>query len=445
MKHLPNILVVDDEASVRYTLRSIFEEEGWSVQEAADGQAALDALSRASFDLVVTDLRMPRLDGLGLLRELKCIPDAPKAIVVTAHGSEKAAVEAMKLGALDYFPKPFDADQVVHVLRRAMLPVRLAAENQALRAELALARNMTFESDSMRKVALLVERAARRDITVLLTGESGTGKELVARALVKTSPRANKPFVVFNCAAIPRELAEAEFFGHSRGAFTGADKARKGLFREANGGTLFLDEVGELDLLTQGALLRVLQEREVRPVGEERSLPVDVRVLAATNRNLAQEVEAGRFRTDLYYRLNVVCIHIPPLRERREDIVPLATSFARRFGERFGMKNVELSERVLQRLHDASWPGNVRELEHVVERLVALSTEAYIDEDPFTQEPLSADSQASASLKERVAQFEKQLIREELERCGNNHSETARRLQLSRITLLDKLDRYGLR
>jgi two-component system response regulator HydG len=441
------ILVIDDEPAVRYTLRAILEDAGFAVDEAADGLAGLARLRGGGVDLVLTDLHMPGLDGLALLDALPGLPGAPRAIVVTAHGSERVAVDAMKRGALDYFAKPFDADEIVRVLRRALETVRLTRENDTLRAERLLSRTMVFESPGMRRVAERVERAAGRDVTVLITGESGTGKELVARALVKGSPRADRPYLRFNCAALPRELAEAELFGHSRGAFTGAARPRAGLFREAEGGTVLLDEIGELDPAVQAALLRVLQEREVQPVGEDRAVPIDVRIVAATNLDLAEAVEQGRFRHDLFYRLNVVTIHVPPLRDRPEDIVPLAEHFAHRFGERYGLGPARLSARVLDRLRGARWPGNVRELEHVIERLVALAAGPVIDEDPFEDEPSAPPSAEAddADLKARVSRFERELVAAALTRAGGNQSEAARQLGVSRITLIDKMKRYGLR
>ena len=441
----PVVLVVDDEPGVRYTLRAILEDQGWTVEEAADGLDGLERVRRGGIDLVLTDLRMPRLDGMQLLVELAALPGAPRAVVITAHGSERHAVDAMKRGALDYFAKPFEADEIVRVVRRSLEQLRLADENRRLRARLALGRTMVFESPAMVKVAELVERVAPRDVTVLITGESGTGKELVARAIVRASPRAERPYVRFNCAALPRELAEAELFGHSRGAFTGAARARPGLFREADGGTLLLDEIGELDPATQGALLRVLQEREVRPVGEDRPVKVDVRVLAATNRDLTRDVEQGRFRKDLFYRLDVVTIRVPPLRERPEDVVPLAELFAGRFGDRFGLEHPRLSEAVLERLRRHAWPGNVRELEHVIERLVALAGDPVLDADPFGNESADPAAAGEPGLRERVAAFERGLVAEALARCQGNQSEAARQLGISRVTLIDKLKRHGLR
>jgi len=296
----------------------------------------------------------------------------------------------------------------------------------------------------------LVERVAQRDVTVLIVGESGTGKELVAQAIVRASARSDGPYVQFNCAALPRELAEAELFGHQRGAFTGAATARVGLFREADGGTLLLDEIGELEPVTQGKLLRALQQREVRPLGADRPVRVDVRIVAATNRDLSAAVGSGGFREDLFYRLDVVQIQVPPLRERSEDIVPLAQHFAERFAHRYGLGPPQLSPELLANLQDASWPGNVRQLENTIERLLALAdgpnigVEALtgLDEAPSKPSPRTA---AALSLRERVAMFERGLVLNELERCHGNQSAAARRLGISRPTLIDKLKKYGLR
>ncbi|WP_163991439.1 sigma-54-dependent transcriptional regulator [Pyxidicoccus caerfyrddinensis] len=439
------VLVVDDDDGVRYTLRGMFEDAGLEVEEAADGEAGLERLKRGGVDLVVSDLRMPRMDGLELLRQSRSLVPVPKVILVTAHGSERHAVEAMKLGALDYFRKPFVVDEVLAVVRRAVGLVRLEAENERLQGEVNLLKSMVFASQAMSRLALLIQRVAPRDVTVLLTGESGTGKERVTEALVRASSRAEKPFVRFNCAALTPELAEAELFGHTRGAFTGAVRARNGLFREADGGTLFLDEIGELDAATQAKLLRVLQEGEVRPVGEDRAYRIDVRIVAATHRDLAQRVASGLFREDLYYRLKVVHLHVPPLRQRPEDIPVLARHFLGRFAERFGTAPVAVTPELLARLTAHPWPGNVRELENALESAVALSLDGTLDLSLLPGgTPGSAEPAVRAGLKERVGAYERGLIVAALEGAKGNRSEAARLLDISRATLHDKLRKYGL-
>ncbi len=439
-----SVLVVDDEASLRYTLREILEAAGLVVGEASDGLMALEIMEKQRFSLVISDLRMPRLDGMGLLHKLQGMPGSPPVIVITAHGSERQAVEAMKAGASDYFRKPFDVDELVAVVLRHLRSAQLAEENERLTGELNLSKSLVFSSQAMSRLAVLVARIAPREVTVLITGESGTGKERVAEALVRGSPRAHRPFVRFNCAALTPELAEAELFGHTRGAFTGAQKARPGLFREADGGTLLLDEVGELHGLTQGKLLRVLQEGEIRPVGEDRARKVDVRILAATHRDLKERVAHGAFREDLFYRLNVVQLHIPPLRERPEDIPPLVHHFLRLFAERFGVPKVPPSSRILERLLGWGWPGNVRELEHAVESLVALSPEGELDESLLPGEGGDRRETAVLSLKQRVEAYERGLLVEALRASRGNRSEAARSLGMGRVTLHDKLRKYQL-
>ena len=437
------VLVVDDDPGVRYTLREIFEAEGLEVDEAGDGEAALERLEAAPAALVVTDLRMPRLDGMALLRRLVARAPAPRVVLITAHGSERQAVEAMKAGAWDYFRKPFDTEELLAVVRRAVEAVRLSHENERLAGEVALARTMIFVSEAMRRLAVLVGRVAPRDVTVLLGGESGVGKERVAEAIVLASRRAGRPFVRFNCAALSPELAEAELFGHARGAFTGAVRARPGLFREADGGTVLLDEVGELSPSTQGKLLRVLQDGEVRPVGEERARAVDVRVLAATHRDLEALVRAGAFREDLYYRLKVVELRVPALRERPEDVPVLARHFLDRYAERFGVAPLRIPEGLLDALAARQWPGNVRELENAVESLVALSPPEGLDPALL---PASSGGAGGPplSLRRRVEAYERGLLVEALREASGNRSEAARRLGVSRVTLHDKLAKYGL-
>ncbi len=448
-------LVVDDDPGVRYTLVGVLEDLDIEVLEAGEGKAALGLLEREAVDLIITDLRMPELDGMQLLAELRRRADSPllagplaKIIMITAHGSERAAVDAMKAGAYDYFRKPFDLDELSLVIERALASVRMAAERERLIGERNLARELVFESSAMSRVALLVHRVAPRDVTVLITGESGTGKERIAEAIVAGSKRAERPFVRFNCAALTSELAEAELFGHAKGAFTGAHRRRSGLFREADGGTILLDEVGELEPSVQAKLLRVLQEGEIRPVGEDQPLAIDVRVLAATHRDLAARVREGKFREDLYYRLKVVELGVPALRERPEDIAPLARHFLRRAATRFGV-TVREPPGLLARLSSMPWPGNVRQLENAIESLVALSDEGeldlgVLDGGEAALGELACGEGPQLSLKLKLEAFERGLLISALEAAHGKRSEAAKALQIGRATLHDKLRKYGL-
>jgi two-component system response regulator HydG len=458
-------LVVDDDSSVRYTVRGILEHAKLEVDEAADGVEALAKVEAKSYELVVTDIQMPRMNGLELLKKIRERPaPQPKVIVITAHGSERHAVEAIKSGAFDYFKKPFEIEEMMAVVRRATESVRLTAEVERLSGELNLSRSLIFTSPAMSKLAVLVQRIAPRDVTVLLTGESGTGKERVAEALVAASQRADKPFLRFNCAALTAELAEAELFGHTRGAFTGAVKARPGLFREADGGTILLDEIGELPAAVQAKLLRVLQEGEVRPVGEDQAVKVDVRIIAATHRDLMQMSTEGKFREDLYYRLKVVHLRIPPLRERPEDIPVLARHFLGEFSRRFGVGPFKLTPSLLERLNAYAWPGNVRELENALESLVALAQGPELDLSLLPHAPPTAAAKAATveaassvpaptapeaaagavDLKARIDAYERGIIVNALEMARGNRSQAARTLGINRATLHGKLRKYGL-
>lgn len=439
------ILVVDDETAVRFSLQVILEDAGHTVLKAESATQALDMIeTRDDIDLIVSDLKMPGMSGMDLMAALKERSDAPKVVVVTAHGSERDAVAALHAGALDYYlPKPFEAHEIIHVVGRSLERCMLSRENRQLRARWNLAKTMVFASEAMGRVAELVDRVAARHLSVLITGESGVGKELIAEAIVHGSSRSDRPFVRFNCAALPRELIEAELFGHQKGAFTGAERHRPGLFREADGGTILLDEVGELDPLAQASLLRVLQTGAVRPVGSDREEKVDVRVLSATHRNLLSEKHG--FRSDLYYRLNVVEIPVPPLRKRPDDILPLVRAFANEAARRFQVEVPDFEASALAHLKAQAWPGNVRELKHTVDRLVALATGPTIrksDLDPVGHDdPSPAES---TSLRSQVDAFEQNLIEATLQACVHNQSEAARRLQVSRGTLISKMKKYGI-
>ncbi len=446
----PRVLIADDDAGVRYTLEEIFTGAGHDVVAVKDGEAALARATEERFDLIVTDLRMPKLDGLGLLeglalRGLGRDTGGPPVVLITAHGSERHAVEAMKRGAYDYFHKPFEVDELLQVAARALESSRLAAENTRLGAELNLSRSLLYASPSMSRLAELVARVAPRDVTVLVIGESGTGKERIAEAIVRASRRAARPFVRFNCASLTQELAEAELFGHTRGAFTGADRARPGLFREADGGTLFLDELGELDLHVQAKLLRVLQSGEVRPVGDDRTHRVDVRIIGATHRDIAQMVKEGKFREDLHYRLKIVELFVPPLRERAEDIPLLANEFLRRAAARFGVPRPALGPTLADALLRRAWPGNVRELEHAIESLVAMSADGELDLSLLDERPTTpGDPGEDAPLRDRVEAYERTLVSQALARAGGNRSEAARALRIGRATLHEKMAKYRI-
>ena len=445
------VLVIDDDPSMLVMLREVAEEHGYVAATASTGQQGLARLEGA--DVVVTDLQMPGMSGIDVVRAVREQDAMVPVVVLTAHGSEKAAVAAMKAGAYDYLTKPVDIDEVAFVLERAVATRELRQANRQLSSERSLGRRLIAESLAMRKLLTAVERVADKDVTVLIRGETGTGKELIASLIHAGSRRASKPFVRFNCAAISAALAESLLFGHVKGAFTDARNASPGYFAEADGGTLVLDEVGELASGTQAVLLRALQEGEIQRVGSPRPLKVDVRVIASTNRDLLAEVRAGRFREDLYYRLAVVELVAPPLRDRATDIPMLAEEFARRYGERFGLKHVRLTPDLIGRLGTRDWPGNVRQLENTMARLIALSTDGVIDGAMYDQQASTLEPsgeaergslEAGPSLAEQVSAFERNLVLQALEAASWNQSEAARILSTRRSTLLDKIKKYSI-
>jgi two-component system response regulator AtoC len=452
---LKSVLIVDDDASMRHLLSVILTDRGYEARAVSGGEDALRELAVRDYDLVLTDVRMPGMGGLELLAAIQSAHPELMVIVMSAYGSHDAAVAAMKAGAYDYLSKPFRPDEVVLVLRKAEERERLTRENRRLRRELSGGGGLdplVGPGEAMQAVQRQVRKLAPQRTTVLLTGESGTGKELVARALHDLSPRAAFPFVAVNCGAIPAELIESELFGHARGAFTDAVRAKKGLAAEADGGTLFLDEVGELPLALQPKLLRFLQEEEVRPVGENRAAKVDVRVVAATARDLGKAAGAGQFREDLYYRLDVVEIRLPPLRERTEDIEPLARHFLARLAPlRPDLSRLELSEGAREALLGWRWPGNVRELRHALERAVVLADGPLIREEDLPDAVRSAPEAPAApaadgdlSVKRATRALEERLIRAALERTGGNRTRAAQLLDLSYRALLYKIKEYGL-
>ena len=449
----PIILIVDDDSSHRAMLRTVLRGWGYATDEADDGDTAVEKVKERAYDAVLSDVRMARMDGISAIREILHHNPSIPVLVMTAWQSVETAVAALRLGAYDYLEKPLDFDLLHLTLERALDHTRLAAENRELREYIRESPSgLLGRSPRMRELIEMVNTVAPTEATVLITGESGTGKERVARAIQEASARRGKAFVTVNCAALNESLLESELFGHEKGAFTGADKRRDGRFLQADGGTLFLDEIGEISLLMQVKLLRAIQQREIQRVGGDATLKVDVRIVAATNRNLLDEVAAGRFREDLYYRLNVVSIQVPSLQERSEDIPLLAEHFLKVFGER-NRKDVKgFTPKAMDMLIKYPWPGNVRELENAVERAVVLLFGSYVSErelplavtQAYEQEDDTEPSALSVPLEGATLEdVEREAILRMLDSVGDNKSEAAKRLGISRKTLHTKLKRYG--
>lgn len=448
------VLVIDDEESIRHMLSMILKKAGYTVRAVENGEDALKELLSGSFDLVITDVRMPKLGGLELLDELGERGIDTTVIVMSAFGNRELAIEAIQRGAYDYIDKPFKKDEILLTLAKAEERQQLRRENEQLkRAQKTHPRfeNIVGDSDQMAAVFKTVEKVADYKSTVLISGESGTGKELVAQALHDLSPRSNGPWIPINCGAIPANLLESELFGHRKGAFTDASRDKKGLFQEADKGTIFLDEIAELPHALQVKLLRVLQEGEVRRVGDNISSPIDVRVIAASLRNLRKEVEDGRFREDLFYRLNVINIELPPLRARRDDIPLLIEHFIEIQNERLGTSIKGVAPEALELMMQYSWPGNVRELQNCIERGVVLASSDQID-DTILPERIreSSDelkqlfSSDELSIKKISVAMERILIRRALEQTEGNRTNAAKLLEISHRALLYKIKDYGL-
>ena len=441
------ILVADDDESLRRVIEFSLAAEGYEVRTVADGAQALEQLRNERFDLLLSDMKMPGLSGLELLKRALELDRDIKVILITAYATIQQAVEAVKLGAFDYLTKPFEKEELSVTIEKALRFKRLETENVELRSRLDGAdyvRGIIGTSPAIKNVLNLLSKVAPTDATVLITGESGTGKEIIARAIHKKSSRSAREFVPVNCAAIPKELVESELFGHVRGAFTGAIRDKKGKFQIADGGTIFLDEIGDLGLGLQAKILRALQERVVEPVGSEKSIAVDVRIVAATNADLRRKVAEGTFREDLFYRLNVIPMFMPPLRERKEDIPLFLAHFAEQFAPG---QNVMFSPELVRRLMSHDWPGNVRELENLVERMIVMRRSNVVDETiwpegaaPAAPGPHRAGERASLSLHEA----EKELILRALEKSRWNKSEAARILEVPRHVLLYRMKTYGL-
>lgn len=444
------ILLADDDVALRRIIQFKLKQRGYEVTATADGEEALSALRKSGFDLLLSDMKMPKLNGLELLKEAKKVQPDIEVILITAYAAVSQAVEAVKLGAFDYLTKPFEDDQLFVTIEKAVKFKRLEDENKLLKEQLSglgSAKQMVGVSSSFKQLVGLIEKVAPTDATVLISGESGTGKELVAKSLHRLSGRNKREFVAVNCAAIPKELLESELFGHVRGAFTGAVKDKKGKFEQADGGTLFLDEISELGIELQAKLLRAVQERVIEPVGSEQRQEVDVRLIAATNANLRERVNSGRFREDLLYRLNVIPVVVPPLRDRREDIPFLVKTFIERLAPD---RHITVPANLMKVLTEHFWPGNIRELENLMERMTILRKA-----DELSLDDLPADFGMAESFEggteqiestERVTFYEaeKQLIVAALEKFGWNRTKAAVYLSIPRHILIYRIKKFGI-
>ena len=448
------ILVVDDEAKMRRVLQMMLEENGCQVDLAEGAEKALSRMKEVTFSLIITDMKMPGMSGLQLLKEIKKLDEGIPVVVMTAYGTIPTAIEAMKAGAHDYVLKPFDMEEMKTVVEKALEREKLLRRSQYLQEELEAKYqfdNIVGESSKMKEVFRLISQVAPTKSTVLVSGESGTGKELIARSVHHRSPREDQPFVVVNCAALPENLLESELFGHLKGAFTGAHRDRRGRFTLADGGSIFLDEIGAMSPGLQAKILRVLQEKEFEPVGGTRSIQVDVRIIAATNQDLKMAVEEGSFREDLYYRLNVVPIHLPPLRERKEDIPLLAYHFLRRYSQELTKGVSEISPEALGLMLEYDWPGNIRELENAIERAMVLSKGNTLSVETL---PLVSSSQEAEVGDENISyqeakkavleSFERRFFTRILKEAGGNVSQAARQAQIDRKNLYQKMKELRL-
>jgi two-component system nitrogen regulation response regulator NtrX len=448
----PTILVVDDEPGVRSSLSGVLRDEGYAVEAVSSGEACLERVTRGPVDLIVLDVWLPGMDGLATLARLRERQVDSQVVLISGHGNIESAVRAIKLGAFDFVEKPLSLDKTVLVVRNALRQRRLEDENRALRARVDRTRTMVGESYAMRQLREQVAMAAPTNGRVLIYGENGTGKELVARTIHALSRRRNAAFIEVNCAAIPEELIESELFGHVRGAFTGAVADRRGKFEAADGGTIFLDEIGDMSVKTQAKVLRVLQEQTMEPVGGTGRITVDARVLAATNKDLQAEIRSGGFREDLYFRLNVIPIFVPPLRERQQDIALLADHFMAEFAREYGRKLKRFDASATTIIEHYPWPGNVRELRNVIERLmimvpgdiISFEDLSFLDHNAGSRVPVGDASPERLTLHEARDRFERDLILRTLAEQQGNMSRTADVLGVERSNLYRKMRTFGI-
>jgi two-component system response regulator AtoC len=458
INHQKRLLIVDDEKNMCHLLSVLLEKSGYRTDTANDGLEAIDKLKERNFDFILCDIKMPKMDGMDFLKSADQLLENSTVIMMSAYGTIDTAVEAMKLGAYDYISKPFKTDEVLLSLKKAEEREKLKRENLVLKKRIANIQerysflNMVAKSDSMRNIFVLAEKVAQYDTTVLITGESGTGKELIAKGIHLKSSRCKQPLIPVNCGGVPETLLESEFFGYKKGAFTGADRDKKGLFEEADCGSILLDEIGELPISLQVKLLRVLQENEIRPVGDAKSKKINTRIIAATARDLEKEVDQGTFRKDLYYRLNVVQIRVPSLRQRKEDIPLLCEHFIKKYNERFGKNIKGVEKQAMALLLDHSWAGNVRELENVIERAIILSDHQVLQLENFPPEMISnkgstkdfSEIFSGFSLKEAQKKLEKEMIVKALEATEGNRTKASQLLDISHPSLLTKIKNYDI-
>lgn len=449
---MANILLIDDEKSIRKTLREILEYEGYVVDEASDGSEGFRMIQEGDYDIVLCDIKMPKMDGMEVLEKSQVAHADVPFIMISGHGTLETAVEAVKKGAFDYVAKPPDLNRLLITIRNALDKSNLITETKVLKRRVTKTREIIGDSPAIVKIKETIERVAPTDARVLITGDNGTGKELVARWIHEKSNRANGPLIEVNCAAIPSELIESELFGHEKGAFTSAIKQRIGKFEQANGGTLFLDEIGDMSLSAQAKVLRALQENKITRVGGDKEIPVDVRVVAATNKDLIKEVDANQFRIDLYHRISVILIHVPSLNDRTDDIPLLSERFVKEICEDYGIPKKVITPKAMNEIMNINFTGNIRELRNVIERLVILSEQKITDEDVinYAQSPKSGGS--PKDLYERFEKFqdfkdhiEKEFILHRLNKNGWNVSKTAEELDIQRSHLYNKIEKYNLK
>lgn len=452
-----NLLIIDDEENMRHMLKTLLDKSGYQVNTAGNGIEALEIIRSKVYDFILCDLKMPEMDGMTFLKSAGDLLGQTTVIMMSAYGTIETAIEAMKLGAYDYISKPFKTDEVCLTLKKAEERKRLKNENVVLKEKIKSIEddyrfgNMIAKSKEMKSIFLLSRKVAQYDTTVLIYGESGTGKELVARGIHLESKRAEGPWIAVNCGEIPENLLESEFFGYKKGAFTGAAVDRKGLFQEADGGTIFLDEISELPFFLQVKLLRVLQEREIRPIGESKTRKINIRVIAATSKDLSDEVKSGKFRQDLFFRMNVIQVKLPPLRERKDDIAMLSLFFMKNFNNQLGKSITKISPAAMAHFLEYSWPGNVRELKNYIERAMILAENDILLPRHFPAEIRQPDKQGGSndvfeelSLKNAQKKLEKTLITKALEETGGNRTKASRLLEISHPSLLNKIKNYKI-